>query len=115
VRCGQGTRRAYAPAAEVARAGRLPVVLVTAGGVATPADSALMAQPGAEGVVAGSGHLRVRRPGQARRHRQGRTFHDYPDVAVKVSRGLGQARIGINLDTLPSASIMSAAPGNRRP
>ncbi len=57
---------------EVAEAGKLPVVLFTAGGIATPADAAMMMQLGAEGVFVGSGHLQVRQPGAARRgDRQG--------------------------------------------
>ena len=57
---------------EVALAGKLPVVLFTAGGIATPADAAMMMQLGAEGVFVGSGHLQVGQPGRARRgDRQG--------------------------------------------
>ena len=51
---------------ETAELGRLPVVLFTAGGVATPADAAMMMQLGADGVFIGSRHLQVRRPGRAR-------------------------------------------------
>ena len=58
---------------EIAETGKLPVVLFTAGGVATPADAALMMQLGADGVFVGSGHLQVGQPRQARRrHREGR-------------------------------------------
>jgi pyridoxal 5'-phosphate synthase pdxS subunit len=88
--------------AEVARAGRLPVVLFTAGGIATPADAALMMQLGAEGVFVGSGIFKSGDP--ARRAAaivKATTFHDDPDVVAKVSRGLGEAMVGINLDTLP--------------
>ena len=57
---------------EVAAAGKLPVVLFTAGGIATPADAAMMMQLGAEGVFVGLGHLQVGQPGRARRgDRQG--------------------------------------------
>ena len=60
---------------EVAAAGKLPVVLFTAGGIATPADAAMMMQLGAEGVFVGSGHLQVRQPRAARRgDRQGDDF-----------------------------------------
>jgi pyridoxal 5'-phosphate synthase pdxS subunit len=92
----------YELVAEVARAGRLPVVLFTAGGIATPADAALMMQLGAEGVFVGSGIFKSGDP--ARRAAaivKATTFHDDPDVVAKVSRGLGEAMVGINLDTLP--------------
>jgi pyridoxal 5'-phosphate synthase pdxS subunit len=88
---------------EVARAGRLPVVLFTAGGIATPADAAMMMQLGAEGVFVGSGIFKSGDP--ARRAAaivKATTFHDDPDVVAKVSRGLGEAMVGINLDDLPA-------------
>src|SRR6187397_578889 len=93
----------YELVAEVARLGRLPVVLFTAGGIATPADAALMMQLGAEGVFVGSGIFKSGDP--ARRAAaivKATTFHDDPDVVAKVSRGLGEAMVGINLDTLPA-------------
>jgi pyridoxal 5'-phosphate synthase pdxS subunit len=89
--------------AEVAAAGKLPVVLFTAGGIATPADAAMMMQLGAEGVFVGSGIFKSGDP--ARRAEaivKATTFHDDPDVVAKVSRGLGEAMVGINLDTLPA-------------
>jgi pyridoxal 5'-phosphate synthase pdxS subunit len=92
----------YELVAEVARAGRLPVVLFTAGGIATPADAALMMQLGAEGVFVGSGIFKSGDP--ARRAAaivKATTFHDDPDVVAKVSRGLGEPMVGINLDSLP--------------
>jgi pyridoxal 5'-phosphate synthase pdxS subunit len=88
---------------EVARAGKLPVVLFTAGGIATPADAAMMMQLGAEGVFVGSGIFKSGDP--ARRAAaivKATTFHDDPDVIAKVSRGLGEAMVGINIDTLPA-------------
>ncbi len=87
---------------EVAKTGRLPVVLFTAGGIATPADAAMMMQLGAEGVFVGSGIFKSGDP--ARRAAaivKATTFHDDPDVIAKVSRGLGEAMVGINLDALP--------------
>ena len=96
----------YELVAEVARPGRLPVVLFTAGGIATPADAALMMQLGAEGVFVGSGIFKIRRPGQARPRAivKATTFHDDPDVVAKVSRGLGEAMVGIEMGTLPRTS-----------
>jgi pyridoxal 5'-phosphate synthase pdxS subunit len=88
---------------EVARAGKLPVVLFTAGGIATPADAALMMQLGAEGVFVGSGIFKSGDPAKrAAAIVKATTFHDDPDVVAKVSRGLGEAMVGINLDTLPA-------------
>jgi len=87
---------------EVAEAGRLPVVLFTAGGIATPADAAMMMQLGADGVFVGSGIFKSGEP--ARRAEaivKATTFHDDPDVIAKVSRGLGEAMVGINVEGLP--------------
>ena len=89
--------------AEVARAGKLPVVLFTAGGIATPADAAMMMQLGAEGVFVGSGIFKSGDP--ARRAEaivKATAFHDDPDVIAKVSRGLGEPMLGINLADLPA-------------
>ena len=86
---------------EVAEAGRLPVVLFTAGGIATPADAAMMMQLGAEGVFVGSGIFKSGDPAKrAEAIVKATTFHDDPDVIAKVSRGLGEAMVGINLDEL---------------
>src|SRR5919205_446663 len=96
-------RAPYDLVAEVARAGKLPVVLFTAGGIATPADAAMMMQLGAEGVFVGSGIFKSGDP--ARRAEaivKATTFHDDPHVIAKVSRGLGEAMVGINVDTLPA-------------
>ena len=91
----------YELVAEVARAGRLPVVLFTAGGIATPADAALMMQLGAEGVFVGSGIFTSGDPAKrAAAIVQATTVHDDPDVVAKVSRGLGEAMAGISLDAL---------------
>ncbi|HWL98986.1 MAG TPA: pyridoxal 5'-phosphate synthase lyase subunit PdxS [Nocardioidaceae bacterium] len=87
---------------EVAEAGKLPVVLFTAGGIATPADTAMMMQLGAEGVFVGSGIFKSGDP--ARRAEaivKATTFHDDPDVLAKVSRGLGEAMVGLNVADLP--------------
>ena len=88
--------------AEVARLGKLPVVLFTAGGIATPADAAMMMQLGAEGVFVGSGIFKSGDPAQrAEAIVKATTFHDDPDVIAKVSRGLGEAMVGINVNDLP--------------
>jgi len=91
----------YELVAEVARTGTLPVVLFTAGGIATPADAAMMMQLGAQGVFVGSGIFKSGDPAQrAAAIVQATTFHDDADVIAKVSRGLGEAMVGINLSTL---------------
>ena len=88
--------------AEVARLGKLPVVLFTAGGIATPADAAMMMQLGAEGVFVGSGIFKSGNPAQrAEAIVKATTFYDDPDVVAKVSRGLGEAMVGINVEQLP--------------
>jgi pyridoxal 5'-phosphate synthase pdxS subunit len=88
---------------EVAEAGRLPVVLFTAGGIATPADAAMMMQLGADGVFVGSGIFKSGDPAaRAAAIVKATTFHDDPDVIAKVSRGLGEAMVGINVDELPA-------------
>nr|WP_281268680.1 pyridoxal 5'-phosphate synthase lyase subunit PdxS [Vallicoccus soli] len=87
---------------EVAEAGRLPTVLFTAGGIATPADAAMMMQLGADGVFVGSGIFKSGNPAQrAEAIVKATTFHDDPDVIAKVSRGLGEAMVGINVEQLP--------------
>jgi pyridoxal 5'-phosphate synthase pdxS subunit len=94
----------YELVAEVARLGKLPVVLFTAGGIATPADAAMMMQLGAEGVFVGSGIFKSGDPAaRAAAIVKATTFYDDPDVVAKVSRGLGEPMVGISTDTLPPA------------
>ncbi len=88
--------------------GKLPVVLFTAGGIATPADAAMMMQLGAEGVFVGSGIFKSGNPAQrAEAIVKATTFFDDPDVVAKVSRGLGEAMVGINVDELPQPHRLS--------
>jgi pyridoxal 5'-phosphate synthase pdxS subunit len=101
-------RAPYDLVKEVADAGRLPVVLFTAGGIATPADAAMMMQLGAEGVFVGSGIFKSGDPAKrAAAIVKATTFHDDPDVVAKVSRGLGEAMVGINLSTLPESERLA--------
>jgi pyridoxal 5'-phosphate synthase pdxS subunit len=87
---------------EVAEVGKLPVTLFTAGGIATPADAALVMQLGSEGVFVGSGIFKSGNPQQrAEAIVKATTFYDDPDVVAKVSRGLGEAMVGINVDEIP--------------
>src|SRR6187431_2167774 len=92
----------YELVVEVARTGKLPVVLFTAGGVATPADAALMMQLGADGVFVGSGIFKSGNPAaRAAAIVKATTFFDDANVIAKVSRGLGEAMVGINVEDVP--------------
>ncbi|MEY2900795.1 MAG: pyridoxal 5-phosphate synthase lyase subunit PdxS [Actinomycetota bacterium] len=93
----------YELVAEVARTGKLPVVLFTAGGIATPADAAMMMQLGADGVFVGSGIFKSGNPAD-RAAAIVKATAQYTDAAViaEVSRGLGEAMVGINVNDLPA-------------
>jgi len=93
----------YALVREVALSGKLPVVLFTAGGVATPADAALMMQLGADGVFVGSGVFKSGNPVErAAAIVKATTFYTDPQVIADASRGLGEAMVGINVSDLPA-------------
>lgn len=88
---------------EVAETGGLPVVLFVAGGVATPADAALVMQMGAQGVFVGSGIFASGDP--ARRAAaivRATAMHDHPEVVAEVSRDLGEAMVGIDVADVPT-------------
>jgi pyridoxal 5'-phosphate synthase pdxS subunit len=98
----------YDLVAEVAATGKLPVVLFTAGGVATPADAAFMMQLGADGVFVGSGVFKSGNPVErAAAIVKATTFFDDPDVIAAASRGLGEAMVGINVSDLPAPHRLS--------
>lgn len=93
----------YNLVAEVARTGELPVVLFVAGGVATPADAALVMQMGAQGVFVGSGIFKSGNPAaRAAAIVKATTAYDDPDTIAEVSRGLGEAMVGINVADVPA-------------
>src|SRR5581483_10446407 len=93
---------------EVARTGKLPVVNFAAGGVATPADAALMMQLGSEGVFVGSGIFKSENPeARARAVVRAVTFYNDPDVILEVSRGLGEPMRGIDLSTLRPEEVLA--------
>jgi pyridoxal 5'-phosphate synthase pdxS subunit len=93
---------------EIAATGKLPVVLFTAGGVATPADAAMMMQLGADGVFVGSGVFKSGNPEErAKAIVKAVTFFDDPKVIAEVSRGLGEAMVGINVADLPAPHRLS--------
>ncbi len=88
---------------EVAETGKLPVVLFTAGGVATPADAALLMQLGAEGVFVGSGIFKSGDPAKrAAAIVKATAAYDDPAVIAETSRGLGEAMVGINVADVPA-------------
>jgi len=87
---------------EVAEKGALPVVLFTAGGIATPADAAMMMQLGADGVFVGSGIFKSGDPVKRANAIVQATLHfDNPAEIAKASRGLGEAMVGINVADIP--------------
>jgi len=87
---------------ESAEAGRLPVVMFCAGGVATPADAALVMQLGAEGVFVGSGIFKSDDPAaRAKAVVEATTYFNDPDVLAKVTRGLGEPMRGLDVRTMP--------------
>src|SRR5690606_3738687 len=92
----------YPPGREGAEKGKLPDVLFTAGDIATPAGGAMMMQLGAEGDFVGSGIFKSGDPvKRAEAIVKATTFYDDPDVIAKVSRGLGEAMVGISVDEIP--------------
>ncbi|NDA79905.1 MAG: pyridoxal 5'-phosphate synthase lyase subunit PdxS [Actinobacteria bacterium] len=92
----------FALVKEVAETGKLPVVLFTAGGIATPADASMMMQLGADGVFIGSGIFKSGNPAQrAAACVKATTFFDDPKIVAEVSRGLGDAMVGINVSDIP--------------
>jgi pyridoxal 5'-phosphate synthase pdxS subunit len=87
---------------EIAEKGALPVVLFTAGGIATPADAAMMMQLGADGVFVGSGIFKSGDPIKRANAIVQATMHfDNPDIIAQASRGLGEAMVGINVADIP--------------
>lgn len=87
---------------QVAQSGTLPVLLYTAGGISTPADAAMMMQLGAEGVFVGSGIFKSANPyDRAAAIVSATTHYTDPDVIAKVSRGLGDAMVGLNVESAP--------------
>jgi len=92
----------------VAEAGRLPVVNFAAGGIATPADAALMMQLGLDGVFVGSGIFKSGNPAvRARAIVQAVTHYDEPNILAEVSKNLGEAMVGINIDEIPPEQLLA--------
>jgi pyridoxal 5'-phosphate synthase pdxS subunit len=93
---------------EVASSGRLPVVNFAAGGIATPADAALMMQLGCDGVFVGSGIFKSDDPEKRAKAIVEATAHyNDPEIIARVSEGLGEAMKGISIDKIPDEEKMS--------
>jgi len=94
---------------QTAALGRLPVVNFAAGGVATPADAALMMQLGVDGVFVGSGIFKSGDPAKrARAIVQSVTHYNDPEILAEISTNLGEAMVGINIDTLSEKEKMAS-------
>jgi pyridoxal 5'-phosphate synthase pdxS subunit len=92
---------------QVAAAGKLPVVNFAAGGIATPADAALMMQLGVEGNFVGSGIFKSEDPpARARAIVEATTYYNDPDVLAKVSGGLGEPMAGLDIKELGEEGLL---------
>jgi pyridoxal 5'-phosphate synthase pdxS subunit len=93
---------------EVHKAGKLPVVNFAAGGVATPADAALMMQLGAEGVFVGSGIFKSSNPSvRAKAIVKATTHYQDPSIIAEVSKNLGEAMSGLDIKQIPPEELMA--------
>jgi pyridoxal 5'-phosphate synthase pdxS subunit len=93
---------------EVAETGALPVVNFAAGGIATPADAALMMQLGVDGVFVGSGIFKSGDPApRAKAIVEATTHYNDPEIIGRVSRGLGEAMVGIEISAIPEAELLA--------
>ncbi len=93
---------------QIAQTGKLPVVNFAAGGIATPADAALMMQIGVDGVFVGSGIFKSGDP--ARRAKaivEATTHYNDPKIIAEVSKGLGEAMVGINIGDIPQGELLA--------
>jgi pyridoxal 5'-phosphate synthase pdxS subunit len=98
----------YELVCEVARTGKLPVVNFSAGGIATPADAALMMRLGAEGIFVGSGIFKSGDPmKRAKAIVRATTHFEDPDIIAEVSRNLGEPMVGRSASLLPPEEQMA--------
>jgi pyridoxal 5'-phosphate synthase pdxS subunit len=94
---------------DVKEQGRLPVVMFTAGGIATPADAALMMQLGSDGVFVGSGIFKSSNPElMAKAIVKATTHFRDPKIIADVSRGLGEAMRGLEIGAIPEKELLAA-------
>jgi pyridoxal 5'-phosphate synthase pdxS subunit len=93
---------------ETRELGRLPVVNFAAGGIATPADAALMMQLGVDGVFVGSGIFKSGDPAKrAAAIVKATTHYNDPNILAEVSRNLGEPMVGINVSALPDDELIA--------
>ena len=93
---------------DIARTGKLPVVNFSAGGIATPADAALMMRLGAEGIFVGSGIFKSGDPmKRAKAIVRATTHFEDSALVAEVSRSIGEPMVGINIETLPEEQLMA--------
>jgi pyridoxal 5'-phosphate synthase pdxS subunit len=93
---------------ETAEMGRLPVVNFAAGGVATPADAAMMMQLGMDGVFVGSGIFKSGNPAlRAKAIVEAVTHFNDPKILAEVSKGLGEPMVGIGVSELPESARLA--------
>jgi pyridoxal 5'-phosphate synthase pdxS subunit len=93
---------------ETAKLGRLPVVNFAAGGIATPADAALMMQLGVDGVFVGSGIFKsADPPRRAKAIVEAVTHYNDPGILAEISRGLGEAMPGLEIAAIPEAELLA--------
>ena len=86
---------------------RLPVVNFAAGGIATPADAAIMMQLGSDGVFVGSGIFKSKNPGKrAKAIVEAVANYDKPDVIAEVSKNLGEAMHGLEIESIPKEQLL---------
>ncbi len=98
----------YALVKETKELGRLPVVNFAAGGIATPADAALMMQIGVDGVFVGSGIFKSGNPAErAKAIVEATTHFNNPEILAKVSENLGEPMVGINVSSLPESEQLA--------
>ena len=93
---------------EVHKTGKLPVVNFAAGGVASPADAALMMQLGADGVFVGSGIFKSSNPeSMAKAVVKATTHYKDPAIIAEVSKGIGAAMAGLDIKTIPEGELLA--------
>lgn len=98
----------YELVVETAQLGRLPVVNFAAGGIATPADAAMMMQLGLDGVFVGSGIFKAADPPRrARAIVEAVTHYNDPAIIAEVSKGLGEAMRGLEISEIPEAELLA--------
>jgi pyridoxal 5'-phosphate synthase pdxS subunit len=107
-RAAKDLQAPYEIVAEVAELGKLPVVNFSAGGIATPADAALMMQLGAEGNFVGSGIFKSDDPlNYAKAIVAATTYYDKPDMVAEASAGLGKAMRGLDVASMPREELLA--------